>query len=185
MQGKKTGVINDTFMLKHKTKKVHPEKPKRVEEIMERLKTTGILKHPHVDFISEYDRLVTDDEIRYAHSKKYLDYFNNIWPKETHRHDLTVIDTYFCQHSNKAARMSAGGVILGAEKILNGEWKNGFAVVRPPGHHAGVRNILNGFCLLNNVAIGARHLQKKFGLKKVAILDWDVHRGDGTHTIFE
>lgn len=68
---------------------------------------------------------------------------------------------------------------------MNGEWKNGFAVVRPPGHHAGIRNILNGFCLLNNVAIGARYIQKKFGVKKVAILDWDIHRGDGTHHIFE
>ena len=58
-------------------------------------------------------------------------------------------------------------------------------MVRPPGHHSGAKSTLNGFCVFNGVAIGARYLQKKYGIKKVAILDWDVHRGDGTHYIFE
>lgn len=56
--------------------------------------------------------------------------------------------------------------------------------MRPPGHHSGTRNTLNGFCVFNNVAIGARYLQKKYGIKKVAILDWDIHLGDGTHEVF-
>ena len=68
---------------------------------------------------------------------------------------------------------------------MDGSWNNGFAVVRPPGHHSGVKQTLNGFCIFNGVAIGARYLQHKYGKKKIAILDWDVHRGDGTHHLFE
>ena len=73
---------------------------------------------------------------------------------------------------------------MGIDKIMNKDWANGFAVVRPPGHHSGAKNALNGFCILNNVAIGARYLQKKYEKKKIVIFDWDVHRGDGTHGVF-
>ncbi len=67
---------------------------------------------------------------------------------------------------------------------MEGAWKSGFAVVRPPGHHSGARNTINGFCIFNNVAIAARYLQKKYGVKKIAIIDWDIHLGDGTHHVF-
>ena len=66
---------------------------------------------------------------------------------------------------------------------MEGAWKSGFAVVRPPGHHSGARNTINGFCIFNNVAIAARYLQKKYGVKKIAIIDWDIHLGDGTHHV--
>ena len=95
------------------------------------------------------------------------------------------MDTYFCAFSEKAARLAVGGTLMGIDKIMSGDWSNGFAVVRPPGHHSGAKNTLNGFCILNGVAIAAKYLQKKYDVKKVAILDWDVHRGDGTHHIFE
>jgi len=74
---------------------------------------------------------------------------------------------------------------LALDKIMKGEWKNGYSIVRPPGHHSGFRNTITGFCIFNNVAIGAKYLQKIYGLKKVAILDWDIHHGDGTHAVFE
>lgn len=67
---------------------------------------------------------------------------------------------------------------------MDGSWRNGFALIRPPGHHSGGRNTINGFCVFNNVAVGARYVQRKFGLKRVAILDYDIHQGDGTHRIF-
>ena len=73
---------------------------------------------------------------------------------------------------------------MGIDKVMDGSWSNGFAVVRPPGHHSGSKKTLNGFCIFNGAAIGARYIQKKYGKKRVAILDWDVHRGDGTHHIF-
>lgn len=78
-----------------------------------------------------------------------------------------------------------GGVLEGVDHVMNGRWKNGFSIIRPPGHHSGSRNTLNGFCIFNNVAIGARYLQTKYNLKKIAILDWDVHHGDGTQAIFD
>ena len=114
-----------------------------------------------------------------------MNYIKNLWPKDSHRQDITVIDTYFCKHSETAARLAAGAVLQGIDKVESGEWRNGFAIVRPPGHHSGWKNTLNGFCVLNSVAIGARYIQKKYNKKKVMILDWDVHRGDGTHRIFE
>lgn len=67
---------------------------------------------------------------------------------------------------------------------MTGEWENGFAVVRPPGHHAGKNTGGNGFCHFNNVAIAARYIQKQYKLEKVLIFDWDVHHGDGTQNIF-
>ncbi len=67
---------------------------------------------------------------------------------------------------------------------MKGDWRNGFAVIRPPGHHSGGRNTMNGFCIFNNVAIAARYLQSRYNLKKVAIFDWDIHHGDGTQYIF-
>ena len=67
---------------------------------------------------------------------------------------------------------------------MSGRWRNGFSLIRPPGHHSGVKNTINGFCIFNNIAIGARYLQKKYNVKKIAILDYDIHRGDGTHFIF-
>jgi histone deacetylase 6 len=67
---------------------------------------------------------------------------------------------------------------------MSGRWKNGFSLIRPPGHHSGVKNTINGFCIFNNIAIGARYLQEKYNIKKIAILDYDIHRGDGTHFIF-
>lgn len=67
---------------------------------------------------------------------------------------------------------------------MSGKWGNAFAVVRPPGHHSGARNTLNGFCIFNNVAITAKYLRQKHGVKKIAIFDWDIHCGDGTHEIF-
>jgi histone deacetylase 6 len=68
---------------------------------------------------------------------------------------------------------------------MSGRWKNGFSIIRPPGHHSGSRNTINGFCIFNNVAIGARYLQSKYKTKRIAIIDWDIHFGDGTHQIFK
>lgn len=94
---------------------------------------------------------------------------------------MTVLDTYFCEYSEEASRLAVGACLEGVDHIVEGKWANGFAVVRPPGHHSGARNTLNGFCIFNNVAITARYLQEKHGIKKIAILDWDIHLGDGTH----
>lgn len=79
--------------------------------------------------------------------------------------------------------MSAGGAIEGVRAVLSAEVDTSFCIIRPPGHHASCQNVA-GFCFFNNAAVGARYAQKEFGVKKIAIFDWDVHVGDGTSDIF-
>lgn len=102
-----------------------------------------------------------------------------------------VLDTYFNEHSEKCAKMAVGGVLEAVDHIVEGNWKSGFALVRPPGHHSGARNTINGFCVFNNVAIAARYLQQSTDFyisahkkTRIAIVDWDVHHGDGTQHVF-
>lgn len=76
-------------------------------------------------------------------------------------------------------------MLLSLDKIVDGTWKNAFSIIRPPGHHSGSRNTINGFCIFNNVAIGAKYLQKVHGFKKVVIFDFDIHHGDGTQAVFD
>lgn len=89
------------------------------------------------------------------------------------------------------AEVAAGGALIGVDKIMQGEWKNGFAVVRPPGHHSGFRNVINGFCIYNNVAIAVKYLKEstfqiysEYKVERILIFDWDIHHGDGTQHIF-
>lgn len=95
-----------------------------------------------------------------------------------------VLDTYYNKHSRVASHLAVGGVIEGLDKIQEGKWRNAFAIVRPPGHHSGARNTINGFCVYNNVAIGIEYLRTKYNVKRIAVFDWDVHHGDGTQHIF-
>ena len=92
-------------------------------------------------------------------------------------------DTHVCRESYDVALLAVGGVIAGVDAVMDGRAKNAFCAVRPPGHHAESSRAM-GFCLFNNVAIGARYAQEEYGLKRVAIVDWDVHHGNGTQEIF-
>ena len=92
-------------------------------------------------------------------------------------------DTPVSEDSYEVALLAAGGVIAAVAAVLNGEMENAFCAVRPPGHHA-TQAVSMGFCLFNNAAIGARFAQAAHGLKRVAIIDWDVHHGNGTQEIF-
>lgn len=87
-----------------------------------------------------------------------MNHVENLWTPETKKKHINVLDSYFNGHSKHVAEIAVGGAILGVEKIMKGEWKNGFAIVRPPGHHSGFRSVINGFCIYNNVAIAAKHL---------------------------
>lgn len=94
------------------------------------------------------------------------------------------MDTYINQHSSHAAYLGAGATLEAIDRVLANEWKNAFCVIRPPGHHAGHSRVCTGFCYFNNVAVGTKYLQNQHGIKKVLILDWDIHHGDGTQHIF-
>lgn len=180
----KTGLISDQRMLQHRSCKNHPEAPLRLTTILHQLHLHHFLSHPQIAYEDSYSRMATDEDIGAVYPQQYIDYVKGLWPKHSHRSDITILDTYFGEHSNRIARLSAGGVLEGIDRVMGGSWRNGFALIRPPGHHSGVRNTINGFCVFNNVAVGARYVQRKYGLKRVAILDYDIHQGDGTHRIF-
>lgn len=95
MPTQKTGVIYDRRMQEHKSKKAHPEKPERISAIMVRLEKSLLLSHPRVEYIQGIDRSVSKEELMLAHPEQYVDYIANLWPKVSHRKDITILDTYF------------------------------------------------------------------------------------------
>ena len=92
-------------------------------------------------------------------------------------------DTHVCKESYDVALLAAGGVVHGVDEVMTGKLSSAFCAVRPPGHHAGTSTVM-GFCLFNNIAVGARYAQQKYGVERVAIIDWDVHHGNGTQHAF-
>jgi acetoin utilization deacetylase AcuC-like enzyme len=123
---------------------------------------------------------VTDAQILTVHTDEYLDLLK--WT-ETQRGLQLGPDTYVLPQSFGVARLSTGAAVRGVDAVMKGEAENALVAVRPPGHHA-IPSTGMGFCLLGNVAIAARHAQNTFGLKRVLIVDYDVHHGNGTQDIF-
>jgi acetoin utilization deacetylase AcuC-like enzyme len=121
------------------------------------------------------------EEILWVHS---LDHFRRLAATRGKEYWSFTPDTYASGGSFYAALLAAGGIFEMIERVSSGELKNGFALVRPPGHHA-ERNRAMGFCLINNVALGARFARRALGVKRILIVDWDVHHGNGTQHCFE
>ena len=192
-------LVYDKRMMLHVAPMDHPEQPKRIERIWSAFVEDGIVKSCH----RIPSRLANDEELLRCHPQKHIDVIADVFygvdpgelelkkqfleqKKFQFRHDD---DTYDGKNSNLAARLAAGSIMAVTEAILSEEKKNtkksGFAVVRPPGHHC-ESETPQGFCLFNSVAVAARHAQtfapKK--CKKVLIVDWDVHHGNGTQNIF-
>lgn len=167
-----TGLIYHPIYLEHETDS-HPERKERLIVTLERIKSSGL----EVEFLTP--RPATLEEVGMIHSPGYIDQVKTTSERGGGYLDL---DTVISPRSYDAALMAAGGVITGVEAVVRGDLDNAFALVRPPGHHA-LPNRGMGFCVFNNVAIGARYAQK-MGLEKVLIVDWDVHHGNGTSAIF-
>ncbi|KAH0688390.1 hypothetical protein KY285_018953 [Solanum tuberosum] len=155
----------------------HPERPDRLRTIAASLATAGIFPGKCYPIPA---REITREELQMVHSEENIEAVDNT--KRMHASYFTP-DTYANEHSACAARLAAGLCADLASAIYSGRVKNGFALVRPPGHHAGVKQAM-GFCLHNNAAIAASAAQAA-GAKKVLIVDWDVHHGNGTQEIFE
>ena len=155
----------------------HPESPERLAAIHGHLETVGLtsLLLPTTPDYPE------DGEILRVHDPAYLRKLE----MACRRGDLTLDaeDTYIDKNSYAIALLSAGGSIAGADAVASGRADRAFCAVRPPGHHA-TRTEGMGFCLLNNIAIAARHLQARHGIARVMIVDWDVHHANGTQDIF-
>ena len=171
----KTGVVADRRYLKHFAGRVHPERPQRAEVMIEMAES---LTRPNLRMMAP--REATHAEIASCHASEYIAAIART--ASVDRFDLDP-DTHSSRDSYQTAILAAGGVLTAVEAVMDGAIDNGFAIVRPPGHHA-LPNRAMGFCFFNNVAIAAKWLIEKRGLKRVMIVDWDVHHGNGLQDIF-
>jgi acetoin utilization deacetylase AcuC-like enzyme len=154
----------------------HPEQPARLAVINDRLIATGLEMAVH-----RHDApLVSREQLEAVHDAGYIDRIHAVSPAS----GLSWIDgdTAMNTHSLEAALRAAGAVVQGVDLVMQGAGRQAFCAVRPPGHHA-ERSRAMGFCLFNNVAVGAYHALDSHGLERVAILDFDVHHGNGTEDI--
>ncbi|MHC1583213.1 MAG: histone deacetylase family protein [Methanosarcinales archaeon] len=171
MSANRTGIVYHPDYQLHRTVG-HPERAERLVAIMERL---GSLE----GLVSVSPRRATESELEYVHTPSHIERV-----RDHCRKGLPLdMDTPVCSDSYEVALLAVGGVITGVDALMSGDLRNVFGVVRPPGHHATPDRAM-GFCLFNNVAIAARHAQKKQGLSRVLIVDWDVHHGNGTQDAF-
>jgi len=173
----KTAFLTSPLYKEHLTGAGHPESPYRLTAIEDRLKVTGLM-----DALLEIvPRPVEKKSVLAVHPEKYLKHLEEIVP----RSGIGYLDpdTPVSPRSLQAAWLAAGAVVTAVDAVMKQEAQNAFCAVRPPGHHALTSRGM-GFCLLNNVAIGARYAQQEYGIERVAIIDWDVHHGNGTQEIF-
>ena len=177
----RTGFVYHPDYLRHDMGAYHPESPARLQAIMGRMESSDLLprlvriepKTPDKDWISDW--------ITQVHSPSYLRELGKKSPQEG-RVALDP-DTSISAGSLNAAYLAVAGALAAADAVMDGAVDNAFCAVRPPGHHAESTHAM-GFCLFNNVAITARYLQKRHGLERIAIVDWDVHHGNGTQRTF-
>jgi len=169
------GYILDDVFMNHRAPSGHPERPARAEAVRDALKAAGIASRAsHIA-----TRRATDAELARVHAGAYLDELTKLVPGRSGWLDA---DTYFSPGTWDAAVLAAGSTVQIALDVLHGRLAQGLVVVRPPGHHA-THDRAMGFCLLNNVAAAAAAARAE-GAARVAILDWDVHHGNGTQDIF-
>jgi len=172
----KTGLITSDTYQNHNTGDGHPEKIDRVTAVIDNFKKLNnknlIWKKP-----SKFDRSL----LEITHNPDYINFVEKSFPKK----GLSFLDgdTIVSPGSKEATSDAVGSIITAIDGVQNKEFKNAFCAVRPPGHHA-EKDKAMGFCIYNNVAVGANYLISKYKLNKVAIIDFDVHHGNGTQNIF-
>ena len=181
----KTGYFTHRDCWKHDMGDGHPECPQRLDAIEDRLLLTGVgdaLERGEVP-------LATLAQIARAHTVEHLEHLESLHqrlvadaPAGGPDHALLDPDTVLMRHTVLAARRAAGAAVAATDAVMSGALENAFCAVRPPGHHAGRAQAM-GFCFLNNVAIAARHALEAHGLDRVAVVDFDVHHGNGTEDI--
>ncbi|WP_254949424.1 MULTISPECIES: histone deacetylase [unclassified Cyanobium] len=175
--GSGTGFLCSAAYREHDTGAWHPECPARVDAVIQGLERNGLLSRCQLI----PPRPATERELLRCHTPQYLQRVQE--DILAGRDQLSTGDTAISPHSERTARLAAGGVLAAVEAVMEGRVRQAFAVVRPPGHHASATRGM-GFCIYNNVAIAARHLQAMHGLERILIVDWDVHHGNGTQDIF-
>lgn len=172
-----TAYITHPACLKHNMGGWHPESPARLSAIDDQLHTARLF-----DFLAHHEApLVHRSQLLRVHDAAYIDFVEAASPAE----GLYALDpdTSMNPHTLEAARHAAGGAVMAVDSVMCGEVANAFVACRPPGHHA-TRNQAMGFCFFNNVAVAAAHALEAHSLERVAIVDFDVHHGNGTEDIF-
>lgn len=172
-----TAFYRHSACLRHEPGPDHPESPARLESIYETLEETDfsalqVCEAP----------IASPEQIALMHDPAYVAKILAAVP--THGYRALDPDTYLSPGSGEAALRAVGGVCAAVDLVLSGEIKNAFCALRPPGHHAEYARAM-GFCLFNNVAIAARHAQVEHDIGRVAVVDFDVHHGNGTQHMFE
>jgi acetoin utilization deacetylase AcuC-like enzyme len=169
------GFCSSTRFTDHDTGPSHPERPERITAIMRAVEESGLALE-HIEPSRAHEVCLS-----YIHTPYHIDFVRRIcaagWGS------LDAGDTPVCSESYDTALLAVGGVLQCCDAVMLGRVQRAFAAVRPPGHHAEPGRSL-GFCLFNSIAIAARYLQKQYGLERVAIVDFDVHHGNGTQAAF-
>lgn len=174
----KTALIHHPIYQKHDTGIGHPETPKRYEAVMNALRKDADFFNSLLEIQPEQ---ASQGLIQAAHTKEH---FRRVEGAFENGLEMLDADTAISMKSFDAALYGAGGVCRAVDAVMNAEAKNAFVAVRPPGHHATAETAM-GFCLFNNIAVGARYAQNIYKeIERVAIIDWDVHHGNGTQGIF-
>ena len=168
-------VVIDPEFLKHEPGQSHPERPERLKVLLD---LTRGLHGGDLQILPP--RPAKREEVRSSHSSDYIDLIRAT--STTNRYALDG-DTVTCADSFGTALLAVGGFLRLLDSVAASDFRNGFALVRPPGHHA-MRDRAMGFCLFNTMSIGAHHLKRVYGAKRILIMDWDVHHGNGTQDSF-
>jgi len=179
---KKVGIFYDERFLLHNTGAGHPENPERLIPVINALKKNDqIISNTIWPSFNE----ATNDELELAHTKEYIELVNRQISqlKNNNTSYLSTGDTPISKDSNLVAKLAVGAGLEAVDQIMSEDISAAFALVRPPGHHA-TSSVGMGFCIYNSIAVVARYLQKKYGLKRILIVDFDVHHGNGTQDIF-
>ena len=172
------GLITHPACLEHDTGPMHPERPDRLRRVLQALE--------HADFaglLRDLAPLASEEQLALAHPAEYVAAILAVAPEPGERVALDA-DTVMSAGSREAARRAAGGAIMAVDAVMQGTAGQVFVATRPPGHHAEHARPM-GFCLFANAAIAARHAQARWGLGRVAVVDFDVHHGNGTQDIFQ